>query len=300
VSDTGAARSRVVGAFVGLAVGDALGAPVEAMSAEAIAERHPGGLRSYFESAGVRRGQVTDDTEMAFLVARSLIDRGRLDMSDVAARLIAWKDGGGVAGPSTAQGIEALRNGQAWASSGSDEKASSGCLPRCVPVALALPLEEVAEATVDCCRPTHRHELAVASSFVLNAVLARLIRGDSWEHALTGIGSDVRSVPGGDVVLAAFDDPGTERSDDAVGVLAQALAAVGPAASATEAVVTAVAAGGDTDTAGAVAGALAGARWGCEAISREWIQECESGVEAVALGSALSELRVALGSRTGP
>jgi ADP-ribosyl-[dinitrogen reductase] hydrolase len=251
VSETGATRSRVVGALVGLAVGDALGAPVEGMGREAIAARHPGGLRSYSESATVRRGQVTDDTEMAFLVAWSLVERGRLDMSDVAARLIAWKDEGGIAGPSTAAGIEALRDGQPWASSGSGAKASSGCLPRCVPVALALPLEEVADATVNCCRPTHRHELAVASSLVLNAVLARLIRGDDWKLALTGLGSDVLCVPGSDVVLAAIDHPATARSDDAVEVLAQALAAVGSAGSAIEAVVAAVAAGGDTDTTGA-------------------------------------------------
>jgi ADP-ribosyl-[dinitrogen reductase] hydrolase len=296
VSDTGPSRSRVVGALVGLAVGDALGAPVEGMSREAIAARYPGGLRSYSGSAAVRRGQVTDDTELAFLVARSLVERRRLDMSDVAARLIAWQDEGGIAGPSTAEGIEALRNGQPWASSGSGALASSGCLPRCIPVALALPLEQVADGTVDCCRPTHRHELAVASSLVLNAVLARLIRGDAWKLALTGLGSDLPRVPGSDVVLGALDHPATARSDDAVEVLAQAHAAVGSAASAIEAVVAAVAAGGDTDTAGAVAGALAGARWGSEAISREWIHECESGVEAVALGSALSELRTALRS----
>jgi ADP-ribosyl-[dinitrogen reductase] hydrolase len=255
-------EARVVGALVGLALGDALGAPVEGMSAEAIAER---GLP--------RPGAVTDDTEMALFVARSLVERGDLDMEDVSRRLVEWVGGGGIAGPSTSRGVEALRRGEPWSTAGSTDSPSSGCLPRCVPVALALPEARVAGATRDCCLPTHRHELALAASVALNSALARLVAGGRWDVAID--------------LPPADGDPG-----DAPVVLAQALAAVDRAGSAEEAIAATVAAGGDTDTAGAVAGALAGARWGVEALPRDWIEGCEAGAEAIDAGRALAALRL--------
>jgi ADP-ribosylglycohydrolase len=53
-----------------------------------------------------------------------------------------------------------------------------------------------------------------------------------------------------------------------------------------------VAAGGDTDTAGAVAGALAGARWGIDELPREWIDTCEMGAETIEAGRGLAALRL--------
>jgi ADP-ribosylglycohydrolase len=254
-------EGRVVGTLVGLALGDALGAPVEDMSAGAIAERHPGGVPFY--------GDVTDDTEMALLVARSLCAHGRLDMEDVSRRLIQWHAGGGVAGPSTSRGVAALQAGEPWSSAGSTETASSGCLPRCAPVALALPEPLVADATRDCCLPTHRHEQAVAASIALNTALARLVAGAPWEGAI---------------------DP-APAGGDAGEVLARAVATVGRADSARSAIEATVAAGGDTDTAGAVAGALVGARWGFDSLPREWVERCEAGAHSIEVGRELAALR---------
>src|SRR4051794_41873337 len=65
---------RAVGALVGLAVGDALGAPVEGVGAEDLDGKHTemtgGGLY------GLRPGQGTGDTEMALRLATSLVETG--------------------------------------------------------------------------------------------------------------------------------------------------------------------------------------------------------------------------------
>ena len=66
----------IKGALYGVAVGDALGAPVEFMEAETIKKRHG----SVTEMIGggwlnVRPGEITDDTQMTLCVARGIVNR---------------------------------------------------------------------------------------------------------------------------------------------------------------------------------------------------------------------------------
>src|SRR3954467_7007341 len=79
---------RAVGALVGLAVGDALGAPVEGVGAEDLDGKHTdmtgGGLY------GLRPGQGTGDTEMALQLARSLVQVGGYDANHTLGSYIDW------------------------------------------------------------------------------------------------------------------------------------------------------------------------------------------------------------------
>lgn len=280
---------------MGLAVGDALGAPIEFMSGSEISARFPGGITDYpdFDGSPVQAGEVTDDTQMAVAVAASLAERGGLDMDDVAVRLVEWEARGGTTGPSTSEGIAALVKGVPWREAGGLQTPSSGCLPRCAPVALALAEEEVVGATLDCCRATHRHPLALAASVAQNLILCRLVNGEEWEAALEKSLLSATGLPGMPFVRAAIE--GDEKEPGAVDVLAEAVASVAGAGCAEEAIRAAVEAGGDTDTRGAVAGALAGARWGIESLPTRWVEGCRSSGEVLRLGGALAELR--FGSR---
>lgn len=66
-------RDRFRGCLLGGAVGDALGAPVEFLSREAIQRRFgEGGIRDYVEEYG-RLGAITDDTQMTLFTAEGLI-----------------------------------------------------------------------------------------------------------------------------------------------------------------------------------------------------------------------------------
>src|SRR5438045_3467123 len=76
-----ALRSRVRGAVLGAAIGDALGHPTEFLSASAIRRRFPPtgveGFELWWQSDGRRFAPYTDDTQMAEIVLRALVDGGR-------------------------------------------------------------------------------------------------------------------------------------------------------------------------------------------------------------------------------
>lgn len=82
---------RFLGALIGLAVGDALGAPLEFMprdAAPAVTGMRGGGK---FE---LQPGQWTDDTSMALCIASSLIETGTFDLRDQLVRYLRWRDEG--------------------------------------------------------------------------------------------------------------------------------------------------------------------------------------------------------------
>ena len=87
---------RVAGALVGSAVGDALGAPFEFGPAGRFSARFPSparGTRTEMCGGGPwEPGEFTDDTQMALLVAASLVDRGGLDEADLFDRFRAWPE----------------------------------------------------------------------------------------------------------------------------------------------------------------------------------------------------------------
>src|SRR3954469_6800065 len=87
---------RAAGALVGSAVGDALGAPFEFGPPGRFSARFPTPARGAQTemcgggSCGWAPGEFTDDTQMALLVATSLVERGGLDEADVFHRFRTW------------------------------------------------------------------------------------------------------------------------------------------------------------------------------------------------------------------
>src|SRR5437867_1689172 len=80
-------RERAVGSVLGLAIGDALGAPFEFSRAKDVPSPLPAFQLSW---NGMAPGTWTDDTAMARNLWRSLTERGRLDLDDVLQRHLAW------------------------------------------------------------------------------------------------------------------------------------------------------------------------------------------------------------------
>src|SRR3954454_2069093 len=91
---------RVAGAVVGSAVGDALGAPFEFGPPGQFSARFPEPARGAATemcgggSLGWEPGEFTDDTQMALLVATSLVERGGLDEADLFDRFRTWLQAG--------------------------------------------------------------------------------------------------------------------------------------------------------------------------------------------------------------
>src|SRR5436190_2055171 len=109
------ARDRALGALYGLAVGDALGMPTQALPRDVVAHLF-GGLDGFRAgpaenelSAGLPAGRTTDDTDQAVIVAECLVaGRGRVDPDLLARRLLGWQDRMAAAGLRAAVAVSRL------------------------------------------------------------------------------------------------------------------------------------------------------------------------------------------------
>src|SRR5438105_8185337 len=82
-----AIRDRGSGCLLGLALGDALGAPFEFMRSAAV----PRPISAFeLPWQGLPPGTTTDDTAMARNLVASLVAAGGFDADDLVARHLAW------------------------------------------------------------------------------------------------------------------------------------------------------------------------------------------------------------------
>jgi len=293
--------NRAEGVLLGLACGDALGRPVEFRSAGQIASAH--GTLTEMVGHGTWNqpaGTVTDDTEQALCIARSLVETGGFDPADVAGRFVAWYESGPFdVGQMTRRSIERLQRGDPWDEAGETvweeshegANAGNGSVMRCPSLAIAFAddPETLDRASRDSSRITHADPRCTAGCAVLNRTVAGLLRdeADPLASALDAtelpaeLADALRPVARGE----ALDDLPT--SGYVVHSLQTALHDALRAADAEDAIVTAVNRGGDTDTVGAIAGAVAGARFGADALPSRWLAEIDEEPELCRLAGAL-------------
>lgn len=279
---------RYQGCLVGLAVGDALGAPVEFCprgSFDKITDLRGGG------PFNLQRGQYTDDTSMALCLAESLFETGGFDPIDQLRRYVRWYREGyhsstGVCfdiGNTTRAALEDFeRTGQPYRVDGG-AGGSNGSIMRLAPVALAFARSE-AEAIHLCgesSRTTHNFQDAVDACRVLGAMIVRAVCGVEKEALLR-----LTNAPGLPDWNAAQLSPimmpivrGEYRhkpedevsgSSHAAGCLEAALWAFDHSSSFEEGALQAVNLGDDADSTGAVYGQMAGAYYGLQAIPASW------------------------------
>jgi len=299
---------RSLGALLGLAVGDALGAPVEGLGAAEIRERHgtlaemAGGGR-----LGLRPGQGTDDTEMAICLARALIASGGFDARATLAEYLAWYRGEPVGIGRTVAGVLERVDGGASAADAAREQheasgglsAGNGALMRTTPIAIAFAGNDrgLRDATLEDAAITHYDPLAGKAALLHNQVISWVLtRGPSTplEELRDASWLDERIE---DVVVpasAGLRDQAERRAvEDGAFVLASlamGLAAYFSAESFEEGLVWAVNTGGDTDTNGAVAGAMLGARFGAGGIPERWLAALERRADLETLHEHLAKL----------
>ena len=185
--------SRAYGALAGLALGDALGMPTQAMSPEQIRTvygRITGlvdGDASQPYAPGMPAGSVTDDTEQALLVA-SLLVRGRgtssgrvaLDAGEFAHALLAWEDSMiergslDLLGPSTKAALERVRAGEDPLTVGGTGT-TNGAAMRVTPIGIAMSTadpEAFADAVWSSCQVTHATRQGFQSAALVAAAVS--------------------------------------------------------------------------------------------------------------------------------
>ncbi len=137
-------QDKILGSFLGVAIGDALGMPVESWSADKIAEVY-GKITDYLVPKdhkwydGDPAGQVTDDTQLTLATAESIIENG-LDMDTFAKHhVLALQDGTRGWGRTSRESVKALKEGHHWSKSSKiDEKSpgtGNGVIMKLMPIA---------------------------------------------------------------------------------------------------------------------------------------------------------------------
>ena len=315
--------SRAYGAFAGLALGDALGMPTQAMSPEqirAVYGRVTGlvdGDDSQPYAPGMPAGSVTDDTEQALLIASLLVRGGgsssghvALDAGDFSHALLAWEDSMiergslDLLGPSTKAALERVRAGDDPLTVGG-LGTTNGAAMRVTPIGIAVSTadpEVFADAVWSSCQVTHATRQGFQSAALVAAAVSLAL---DWPEASA---SDMTTLlwkavsyvdslpergawtPDPDVVAATrramqlvanpasssleclVEQIGTSVASAHAIPMAFALLARDPSP---RALLDAANLGGDTDTIGAIAGAILGSVLGVEAFDPAMLTQVE-------------------------
>jgi ADP-ribosylglycohydrolase len=319
---------RVYGALIGQAVGDALGAPTEGMTRHEITAAY-GWINDFVsdDPAG------TDDTEYAVLSARIILKYGHeLTPADVTAEWrenLAEQDGGfDHGGFSEMTAINNLRAGLVAPQTGTDnhEMWSDGTAMRITPVGVFCagdPQEAARLAAIDA-QVSHARDGIYCGQAIAAAVAAALVEA-SWEAVIE---AGLAVIPPGSwsarTITRAVDigrraaglRPAVDRLYEEISLFHYPWADVAPEATAlafgvlaaargdyVDAVLAGVNVGRDADTIAAMAGGMAGALRGAEAVPQRWRDRINrvrgDCIKAVA-GTDLAELARALHRALGP
>lgn len=263
-------QDRALGAYLGFAVGDALGATVEFMTASEIADRY--GVHDRIIGGGWLRlapGAVTDDTEMALALGRSLIRYGGLDLHDLCEEFAVWLKKGPVdVGNTCRRGIRRYLTEGSVAGPFFEGDAGNGAAMRVLPLALAtLGRPDTAAAWCrDQCHITHHHPLSDAAALTLVRMVHALLAGEG-RPAVRGLADALVA----EHRVFRFEPYRGLSTAYVVDTLQTVLHFYFRTGSFFDCVVATVNRGGDADTTGAFAGMLAGATYGVAAIPSRWI-----------------------------
>jgi ADP-ribosylglycohydrolase len=267
---------------------------VEFKSAAVIQRLYPSGVR-LLQDGGVwdtLAGQPTDDSELALALARTLALVGGYDTEAVATSYARWYSSGPFdIGDTTRVALSAAADAAAKGEcvAAAAEKAASrssqanGALMRISPLGIlgsVLTANEVsAWARKDACL-THPNPICQDCNVVYTASIAFAIRRGASAYEIYQDALSVARKEGVDpAVLLRLTEAASNLPADyerqqgwVLTAFQNAYYQLLHAPNLEEGVVATVHKGGDTDTNGAIAGALLGAAWGVESVPRQWME----------------------------
>jgi ADP-ribosylglycohydrolase len=275
------------------------------MTAAAISEKH--GRVTGFIDERFGTGRITDDTQMTIVLAHSILELGKFDKAHTGLKFGRWiaasddgiKEARGV-GMASATASRLLHQGVSPEASGADS-ARCGAAMRVSPIGLRYFYDPKAlhDTAVDQALLTHTDPRAVAGSAAIAYAVAAGIadKGDLDRGRLAAdIAEFISEIDQGFSArvagLADYLDASPDEGFAYTGTGGIASETVPGALFAflrspydfSETVLAAVNAGGDTDSLGAMAGAVSGAFNGMESIPGDWRDGVEGSeyIESVA------------------
>jgi len=268
----GLLAERAVAAYLGLAIGDALGATVEFLMPREIRNQY--GVHRDILGGGwlrLRKGRVTDDTEMSLALGQSILSTGRVDALAVAEAFSDWMRTKPVdIGHTVRRGISLYRRTGVTEVPENEHDAGNGACMRVLPIALVTlgaDLATIAEANRIQAHVTHHNVLSDLGTVTVIRMVQTAVLG--------GTKADLKLLADGLVAESERYRYDRRRTENPSGFIVDTLRAVFQALFETDsfesALVDVVNRGGDSDTTGAILGMIAGPLYGLESFPKRWM-----------------------------
>ncbi|GAB6051900.1 ADP-ribosyl-[dinitrogen reductase] hydrolase [Magnetospira thiophila] len=269
---------RARGAYLGLAVGDALGATVEFMTPREIRAKY--GVHREIIGGGwlnLKPGRVTDDTEMSLALGDSILACGGVDPTAVARAFSDWMASKPVdIGHTVRRGLLRFRTHGLTEMPPNEQDAGNGACMRVLPVALFTLggwWEDISAAVRCQAHVTHNTPLSDSGTECVVAMIQDALVHGTPPAVLLNHADDL-------LRRHREFDWSKRRRDNPSGYIVETLQAVFQAleteTSFEDILIDVVNRGGDADTTGAIAGMIAGASLGETAIPARWLRKLES------------------------
>jgi ADP-ribosyl-[dinitrogen reductase] hydrolase len=270
---------RATAAYLGLAIGDALGSTVEFMMPREIAEKY--GVHDTLCGGGwlhLKPGHVTDDTTMSLALGNSIVTHGKVDAVAAAQAFDAWMRAKPVdIGNTVRRNLLQFRKTGNPEAPYSDHDAGNGAAMRVLPVALATFGQSEESVRAACRAQAHVTHNCIASDAACECLVFMVqdaLRGADKNHLLHRHAHPLAAQH------SQFKFRATRQSSNPSGYVADTLQAVFQSFFDTDdfrdCLVDVVNRGGDADTTGAIAGMLAGALYGLDAIPDVWLKTLDA------------------------
>ena len=304
--------------LLGTAIGDALGLPVQFLDREVVA-KNPVTTMIGYGQFNVPAGTWSDDSSLSLCLAESLC-KG-YDLSDIANNFVKWMFEGFWTpfnkafdiGKTTYFAVVNLRNGVSPYLAGMDRERDNGngslmrILPL-VPYILNMEVEERYKIIGEVSSLTHRHPRSILACIALCEFVIQYINQQSCEKACQTMQQTLlqllkremfieEDVPFKRLVGLSYDEFKAIELKDirstgyVIDTLEASLWCIFNTSNFKDAVLKAVNLGDDTDTVGAITGALAGVIYGNDSIPSEWINVLARKDDIIELANRLDSVK---------
>ncbi len=272
-------NERAIAAYLGLAIGDALGSAVEFMTPREIIAQY--GTHDTLCGGGwlhLKPGHVTDDTTMSLALGDSIIKHKKVNALAAAQAFDHWMRAKPVdIGNTVRRNLIQFRKTGKPEAPYSDHDAGNGAAMRVLPVALAT-FGQSADEVLSACRAqahvTHHSALSDAACESLVFMVQEAMRGADKKYLLQAHAEPLA------VRYPEFKFQNVRKISNPSGYIVDTLVAVFQSFFETnnfrECLIEVVNRGGDADTTGAIAGMLAGAHYGMNDIPQLWLTGLDS------------------------
>lgn len=290
---------RIKGVLIGCAYGDAMGMPTENMPREWIIKQYPQGIKEFLPSLetgvigrALHAGEITDDTINTLILLQSLVNNQGIPKAEVYINeLRKWMIehpllNEVIVGRSTKRAIDAIAKGEDLSKTGL-WGTTNGASMKIAPIGIISNykmLDELIDNVIEICYPTHNTLIAIQGACIIAALISYAIQngtldgtwelayqiinavsikglrpsGPKLENRIKAVQHDLETKSEEDMLtlLADFYGTGVETIETIPAVLAILHLGKGHPVEVGQ---IAAALGGDTDTIGAIACAIAGA-----------------------------------------